>query len=197
MRNIHYRKILTFLVLTVLFSCTRVDFKSEELQPIQSNFSDDALDILVLTETRLVSREASRTIHKRKYTFPPRILIHVSADKKYKNTSFEVISVVLQTREGVKIFESSDIAFTLSDSWFKDFEKYDGHNNLKNIGGLNVVRDIFITPWINEVEVGQDYVFKLSYKNLEGIIKQIEIDYRAVSVNNRSIVPTKLYWNSK
>ncbi len=177
-------------------SCSRIDFKSEELQPVQSNFSDGDLNVLVLTESTLISREANDNLHSREYAFPPRILIHISADIAYKDTPFKITSVSLHDENGVDIFSLEPTNLVFRDSWHNDIEKYETYSHLKNIGGLKTVRDIIITPWIHGIERNKDYVFSFGYVNFEGVEKAIKISYKSKLNTEKGLVPSKIYWNS-
>ncbi|WP_162926424.1 hypothetical protein [Teredinibacter purpureus] len=190
-------RIMGFVALILLVSaCTKIDFKSEELQPVQSNFSDGDLNIIVLTEGTLISREANENLHSREYAFPPRILIHVSANIKHKDSPFTITSVSLRDESQANLLLLKPENLVLRDSWYKDIDKYETYGHLKNMGGLNTVRDILITPWISDIEINKDYVFSFSYINLEGIEKLIKIDYKAKLNTEKGFVPSKTYWNS-
>ncbi len=96
----------------------------------------------------------------------------------------------------MELLSRRGVELTLRDSWFKDSEKYNDHVHLKNLGGVNTVRDIYITPWIRGIELEQDYNFVLEYINLKGEPKSIEVQYLAVKEEVKKLVPTRLYWNS-
>ena len=188
---------ITFIALILLVSsCARIDVKSEELQPVQSSFSDGGLNVLVLTESTFISREANGGVHSREYAFPPRILIHISADITYKDAPFRITSISLHDKNGVDFLSLDPTSLILRDSWYKDIEKYETYSHLKNLGGLNFVRDIIITPWIHGIERNKDYEFSMGYVNFEGVDKKIEISYKAKLNTEKGLVPSKIYWKS-
>ena len=191
-----FRFIPVVTLVILVASCTRIDFRSEELQPVQYNSIDGDLEILVLTESTFVSREASGSVHSREYVFPPRILVHLSADVAYKDREIIITSVSVHDESGVNYLTLEPSNLVLRDSWYKDIEKYETYSHLKNMGGLGTVRDILITPWIGGIKKNKDYIFRLDYINFEGIEKQIEIGYKAKLNTEKGLVPSKLYWSS-
>ena len=191
-----FRTITSIVLILLVSSCTRIDFKSEELQPVQSNFSDGDLKVLILTESTFISREANDSVHRREYAFPPRILIHISADITYKDTPFKITSVSLRDENGVDILSLDPANLVFRDSWYKDIEKYQTYSHLKNMGGLKTVRDILITPRIRGIERDKVYEFSFSYINFEGVEKKIDISYKAKLNTEKGLVPSKTYWNS-
>jgi len=192
-----FRCVTILALLLSVVSCTQLDFQVEELQPVQSNITDGELSILVLTESTFVSREANAKNHSRKHTFPPRFLFHVSASTEYKGKELSLNSFRIVNENGKVVVDLTDQkSLILRDSWYKDIEKYQSYGHLKNYGGTNTVRDIYISRWLPEIELNKKYFLTVGYTNLLGESQQLEIAYIAKENNTKGLVPTDQYWDS-
>lgn len=199
MQSNHSTRFLALLYAALLLttSCTTINFESEELQPIQSNFRDGDLSIVILTESTFVDREANEKLDMRKEVFPPRVLVYFSSPIEYKDSQLELSSLQLTKPDGSIIpVLSIPIKLTLRDSWYKDYDKYQTYGHLKNLGGLETVRNIYISAWLQEIELNNSYVLQVKYVNLQNEVKELKVKYVAQENNLKTVVPSRTYWNS-
>lgn len=188
---------LLILMILGLASCVKIYFKTEELQPVQTNIDDGDLEIVLITETETISREASAVTHKRIKIFPPRIILFFKSNIANKNKQVVLNSVRLIDSKGVVIpLVVNKTNIILKDNMSQNIADYQTYSHLKYTGGQSVVKNILITRWIPEVKIDNQYILEIDYLNLDGIQKNLAINYDAKLNIVKRTENRFLYWNS-